>query len=71
MMQILQMMRDYLVTTDRVAIYKSDLKERGIDPRTAENYFRVIAFCQSKVPRLSISEDKDRFVVTLDCDSAC
>jgi hypothetical protein len=70
MMQILQMMRSYLVSTNRVAIYRSDLKERGIDPRTAENYFRAIAFCQSEIPRLSIAEGRDRFIVTLEGDSS-
>ena len=66
MMEILETMRNHLLAVENGPIYKSDLKARGIDPRTAENYFRIILFCQYEMPRLSISESKGRFLVMIE-----
>ena len=68
MMQILQTIKDSLLAHRGRAVYKSDLKGIGIDPRTAEHYFRIIHLCQSEIPRLSITEQEGRFLVTIELE---
>ena len=64
MTEILKAIRDFLCGTPAGPIYKSDLREIGIDPRTAERFFRLIRFCQEEMPRIQIAERDGRFVVT-------
>jgi hypothetical protein len=68
MMEIPETIMDCFLTLEDGPILESDLKERGVDPRNPENYFRVICFCQSEIPRLSISERKGRFLVTIESE---
>jgi len=57
-MDILKVIKEFLEEPDRTSmpIYKSDLRDyAGIDPKTAEDFFRIIEFCQQEIPAISIS----------------
>ena len=64
--EILRIIGAYLEKRGGVPVYRSDLRKKGIDPRTAENFFRMIQYCQNQVPRIRISEADERFVVLVE-----
>ena len=62
-MEILMNIQEFLNESEGKPFYKSDLREKGIDPRTAEEFFRIIDFCQREVPRIRITELGGNFIV--------
>ena len=60
---ILQIIKEFLDHRQHVPIIKSDLREFGIDPRTAERFFRLIHYCQNEILRISINELDNRFII--------
>ena len=62
-MEILETIREFLDERGSKPFYKSDLREKGIDPKTAEDFFKVIQFCQKELPRIKITEMRGNFVV--------
>lgn len=43
--------------------YKSDLKNKGIDPATAEDFLKIIIFCQRELPFIEITDFGKRFIL--------
>ena len=60
---ILKIIKDFLKENKATMIFKSDFREKGIDPRTAERFLRIIHFCQSEIPQIEISDGGSRFLV--------
>ena len=54
--QILQTIKEFLNEAEGKPFHKSDLREKGVDPRTAEEFFRIIQYCQNDIPRIRITE---------------
>jgi hypothetical protein len=55
-MEILGAIREFIAEAEGKPFHKSDLREKGIDPRTAEEFFRIIQYCQKEIPRIRIME---------------
>jgi hypothetical protein len=55
-MEILGAIRDFIEEAGGKPFHKSDLREKGIDPRTAEEFFRIIQYCQKEIPRIKLME---------------
>ena len=62
-MEILVNIQEFLNESDGKPFYKSDLREKGIDPRTAEEFFRIIDFCQRELPRIRITDLGGNFII--------
>ncbi|NHI84112.1 MAG: hypothetical protein EAX81_07400 [Candidatus Thorarchaeota archaeon] len=62
-MEILEAIKEFLDERGSKPFYKSDLREKGIDPKTAEDFFKIIRFCQKQLPRIKITEMRGNFVV--------
>ena len=60
---ILRIIKDFLKENGGAMIFKSDFRDKGLDPRTAERFLRIIHFCQSEIPQIEISDDSSRFIV--------
>lgn len=43
--------------------YKSDLKNQGIDPATAEDFLKIIMFCQRELPFIEVTDFGKRFML--------
>ena len=43
--------------------YKSDLKSKGIDPATAEDFLKIIMFCQRELPFIEVTDFGRRFLL--------
>ena len=63
-MEILQTMKLFFDETGyNKPFYKSDLKSQGIDPATAEDFLKIIMFCQREVPFIEITDFGKRFIL--------
>lgn len=56
--EILIAMKEFLEESDFIgsdkAIYKSDFRVKGIDPSTAEEFIKIIIFCQTQFPSIDV-----------------
>ncbi|MFQ5978431.1 MAG: hypothetical protein ACE5OZ_09910 [Candidatus Heimdallarchaeota archaeon] len=64
-MEILQAIKEFIDESESPLFYKSDLRTKQIDPRTAEEFFRMIHFCQRKLPPITIIETHRNFIVQI------
>lgn len=60
-MEILQTIQEFVKQSDKVVFNRSALREPpwNIDPRTAEEFLRIIHFCQG-MPKINIIQDDQR-----------
>lgn len=55
-MEILKAIHAFILETEKTMFYKSELREVGIATPTAHDWFKVIEYCQTKMPRIRLME---------------
>lgn len=69
-MDILQAMKEFLDESDfkdlNKSFFKSDFRSKGIDPSTAEEFLRIVEFCQTQFPPIKIITTGKRVLIKLD-----
>jgi primosomal protein N' len=63
-MEILEIIADFIRNMESDMAFVSELKSQEIDPRTAEEFLRIIEYCQQEVPRVRIEKLGDRPIIT-------
>ena len=57
-MKILEGIKNFLAESEEKLFYKSELRSINIEPSTAEEWFKIIEFCQTQLPRVSVKKVK-------------
>ena len=62
-MEVLEAITRFIIDRGDKSFYKSDLREIGIDPKTAEDFLRIIQYIQRNVPTINITETDGYLII--------
>jgi hypothetical protein len=63
--EILKAIQKFVNESKEKTFYKSALRKEKVEPSTAAEWFRIIEFCQTKLPKIKIIEMKKNMVIEI------
>lgn len=63
-MEVVEAITQFIMDRRGKPFYKSDLREIGIDPKTAEDFLRIIQYCQRNIPTINITETDGHLIIS-------
>ena len=63
-MEILELMKQFILEKKGKPFYKSDLRDIGIDPKTAEEFFKIIQYVHRDMPPINITEAGGHLIIS-------
>ena len=63
-LEILQAIKEFLDESEESQyFFKSDLRTKGVDPATADDFLKIIIFCQKELAEIEIEDVGKRYII--------
>ncbi|MFX0173147.1 MAG: hypothetical protein ACFE9L_14715 [Candidatus Hodarchaeota archaeon] len=68
-MEIIKDIHEFILTSGKKKFFKSDLRDKNIEPGTAADWFRIIEFIQNNFPKIRITEHRKTMIIEIETNT--